>query len=394
MTVYVDDVNQAPVISGIPDISIDEDTQLFDALHLPDYASDAETPSNLLQYSILAVSDSDCGVSLGTDLNIDIQPVQEWNGVCDVTVEVSDGTFTGTDTFTVTVGSVADIPIITSSPIIDAQASVAYIYDVAAYDPDGDLLTYSLTTYPSGMTINDTTGLIQWLPNISHVGNALVRVEVSDGTYSADQLFVIVVLPPPSPIITINAQPSTGYAPMEVNFTSSINTSAAIVGYVWNFGDGESSTAVNATHIYTEPGTYTATLTVLDSNGETGVGAVIIRVYEPTGGSFRWTASSLNIYKMDAYNGDILHAGDTLKISINFENVRDLNLDNLKLTAAVPDMAIWHSIGPFRLKSGRDISQNLELEIPADAEPGLYDIRISITDDAVRKVKVRQIRII
>ncbi len=394
MTVYVDDVNQAPVISGIPDISIDEDTQLFDAVHLPDYASDAETPSNLLQYSIIGVSDANCGVSLGTDLNIDIQPVQDWNGACDVTVEVSDGTFTGTDIFTVTVGSVTDAPIITSSPIIDAQADVAYTYDVAAYDPDNDTLTYSLTTYPSGMTINSSTGLIQWLPNITHVGSNAVTVDVSDGTYTATQLFIITVLPPPSPMVTINAQPSTGYAPMEVNFTSSINTSATVVGYVWNFGDGNTPiTAENATNIYTEPGTYTATLTVLDSNGQTGTGAVIIRVYETNGGDFRWTTSSLNIYKLNAYNGDI-NPGDTIRISINFENVRDMKLDNLKVTAAVPDLAIWSSLGPFRLRPGKDMSTEIELEIPEYADAGLYDIRISLTDDAVRKVKVRQIRII
>jgi len=40
------------------------------------------------------------------------------------------------------------------------------------------------------------------------------------------------------------------------------------------------------------------------------------------------------------------------------------------------------------------MSTEIELEIPEYADAGLYDIRISLTDDAVRKVKVRQIRII
>lgn len=37
-----------------------------------------------------------------------------------------------------------------------------YEYDVDALDPDNDTLTYSLTTKPDGMTIDSTTGRIQW----------------------------------------------------------------------------------------------------------------------------------------------------------------------------------------------------------------------------------------
>ena len=47
-----------------------------------------------------------------------------------------------------------------------------------------------------------------------------------------------------------------------INNTNTANT--ANVSYVWNFGDGSSSTQVNPAHLYALPGTYTVTLTAQD----------------------------------------------------------------------------------------------------------------------------------
>ena len=37
--------------------------------------------------------------------------------------------------------------------------------------------------------------------------------------------------------------------------------------YLWNFGDGSTSTAVSPSHTYISQGTYYATLTTTDANG-------------------------------------------------------------------------------------------------------------------------------
>jgi len=55
-------------------------------------------------------------------------------------------------------------PVIESDPVTTAKEGVAYTYEVEATDPNGDTLTYSLTTSPPGMAINSTTGVISWTP--------------------------------------------------------------------------------------------------------------------------------------------------------------------------------------------------------------------------------------
>jgi hypothetical protein len=53
----------------------------------------------------------------------------------------------------------------------------SYIHHIKAADPDGDVLTYSLKVAPAGMTINSSTGLIQW--NILQDLNKKIPITVS-----------------------------------------------------------------------------------------------------------------------------------------------------------------------------------------------------------------------
>lgn len=55
-----------------------------------------------------------------------------------------------------------------------------YAYQVNATDPDGDPLTYSLKTAPSGMTIEKSTGLIKWSVPPDFKGKTEMKVIVSD----------------------------------------------------------------------------------------------------------------------------------------------------------------------------------------------------------------------
>lgn len=84
-----------------------------------------------------------------------------------------------------------EAPIIASVPITTATVGEAYVYDVEATDPNGDVLTYSLTVKPSRMTINSSAGKIIWFPGTT--GSYDVTVKVSDGKLSDTQSFTITI---------------------------------------------------------------------------------------------------------------------------------------------------------------------------------------------------------
>lgn len=56
-----------------------------------------------------------------------------------------------------------------------------YTCQVRATDPDNDTLTYSLKTSPQGMTINPSTGLVQWNVPSDFKGKASFTVSAADG---------------------------------------------------------------------------------------------------------------------------------------------------------------------------------------------------------------------
>jgi PKD repeat protein len=74
--------------------------------------------------------------------------------------------------------------------------------------------------------------------------------------------------PPSPPVADFSASPTSGVAPLDVNF-SDLST-GNITSWSWNFGDGYGATLRNPSHTYEFPGTYTVSLTV---SGESGSNA-------------------------------------------------------------------------------------------------------------------------
>ncbi len=84
------------------------------------------------------------------------------------------------------------VPVIYSSPVTSGATGTLYNYNADATDPNKNILSYSLSSAPQGMTINALTGLIGWSP--SEAGSFNVTVDVNDGKGgTAAQSFAIVV---------------------------------------------------------------------------------------------------------------------------------------------------------------------------------------------------------
>jgi PKD repeat protein len=84
-----------------------------------------------------------------------------------------------------------------------------------------------------------------------------------------------------NPQVLVSASPTSGFAPLTVQFTGiADHPQGDDITIEWNFGDGETSDELSPEHTYTEPGSYTATLTATDSDGETGSASVDIEAIE------------------------------------------------------------------------------------------------------------------
>ncbi len=83
-----------------------------------------------------------------------------------------------------------------------------------------------------------------------------------------------------SPIAAATASPTAGLVPLNVTFSSAgtYDPEGQALTYSWNFGDGGTSNQANPLHTYQIAGSYTATLTVTDTEGGSAFVSVPIAV--------------------------------------------------------------------------------------------------------------------
>ncbi len=116
-------------------------------------------------------------------------------------------------------------------------------------------------TYTAQLTVVDDSGT-------TNTATVAIVASSSDATTAST---------PPTAVISSST--ATGPAPLTVSLdgSGSTATNATITSYNWSFGDGSSATGATASHAYTSAGTYTATLTVIDSKGQSSqIGTPVI----------------------------------------------------------------------------------------------------------------------
>lgn len=74
------------------------------------------------------------------------------------------------------------------------------------------------------------------------------------------------------PVAVLQATPTSGFAPLRVQFdgSGSYDPDGRIVRFDWDFGDGVQTGGQKAAHTYHLPGSYRASLTVRDDLGPRG----------------------------------------------------------------------------------------------------------------------------
>lgn len=187
-----------------------------------------------------------------------------------------------------------------AQPILTAPGNKLTVVGTAvnqqmqATDPNGDLLAWSATGLPTGLSINAASGLISGTPTTPGVYSATVTV--SDGNtlpVSANFAWTI------NDVLTV--QPLSGTAVVAGTTVSLTAQSSGGLNpqYRWSFGDGSPDTSFSSspstTHLFSAPGRYLITVTARDDTGRQVTASYRQAVYAPLTAN-KPTASSSIIY--------------------------------------------------------------------------------------------------
>ncbi|WP_149980775.1 tandem-95 repeat protein [Pseudoalteromonas rhizosphaerae] len=176
ITVTVSSVNDVPVISGSPTVSVSEKIVYSFAPTATDTEGDNLTFSISNKPSWLGF-DSSTGLLSGTAGNSDV-------GVySNIVISVSDGMDTvSLPAFSLTVINVNDAPTIGGAPTLNVDQDTLYRFTPTASDIDGDSLTFSISNKPSWANFDSSTGQLSGTPSNDDVGvNNNIIISVSDG---------------------------------------------------------------------------------------------------------------------------------------------------------------------------------------------------------------------
>lgn len=176
-----------------------------------------------------------------------------------------------------------------------------------------DLCEYDTIILDNNSSIGGNDSIVQWNWNIAgdilteknpqysfgYAGDIAVSLKTISSNGCVDSLL---------DTLTVNAKPEAflfaneyaGCEPFNVLFTDSSNVeNDSIVTYVWQFGDGASSSGTNQiSYTYQNEGMYSVTLTVVSSAGcqKTVTYDSIIEVYPKPNGSFIATPTTTTIF--------------------------------------------------------------------------------------------------
>lgn len=89
-----------------------------------------------------------------------------------------------------------------------------------------------------------------------------IKLKVSN-SFCSDSIFKAVIIHPLAPTALFTGS-DTGCVPLPVSFT---NNSMFATSYLWDFGDGQTSTQENPNHTYAQSGLYTVTLIAYNNSG-------------------------------------------------------------------------------------------------------------------------------
>ncbi|MBI4440421.1 hypothetical protein HY638_05600, partial [Candidatus Woesearchaeota archaeon] len=245
----------------------------------------------------------------------------------------------------------------------------------SASDSDGDSLTFGFTAPLNAAGI--------WNTDFTDAGVYTTTISVSDGNGGSD-----------SQTVSITVMESGNHAPsLEVEDITGFASDLIEVKPVASDPDGDPITVTISEPVGNDgiwqttdadEGQYTVTVTA--SDGQLAVSrSITITLKEKK-------LNRLQISRIK-FDNEVLRPGEPLDAFVTVENDGSLTEKDLHVTMTIPDLGEYAKSRSFNLRAGSGTTQQVTLDIPPDADAGEYDVRIVISNDRNRRVKVRPITI-
>lgn len=141
-------------------------------------------------------------------------------------------------------------------------------------DPDGAIASYSWDfgdgTVASGAIVSHA---------YTRAGTYSVRLTVTDDDGASATSAMAVTVTSMPPVARIAApEPQLAGLPMAFDGVGSSDPDGSVVGYTWDFGDGQSADGAQVSHAYSAPGNYIVALTVVDNDGVSASATATVEV--------------------------------------------------------------------------------------------------------------------
>ncbi|EPM7939682.1 Ig-like domain-containing protein [Vibrio alginolyticus] len=249
-SITVNNVNDAPVISGSPATQVNEDSTYLFTPQVSDVDSQAFTFS-IVNKPSWASFDASTGTLSGTPDNGDVGKYQG------IVISVSDGlTTTMLNRFSIVVNNVNDAPMISGTPALTVNEGSTYRFALQASDVDSSSLSFSIRNKPSWATFDRATGLLSGTPENEHVGSTNnIVISVSDGELSTSLAAFSIT------VINVNDEP----------------------------------VAVNDTYVFTESNDGSYLLDVLSNDSDVDLDTLQLEWVKPTSGTATIVGSQIQL---------------------------------------------------------------------------------------------------
>ena len=199
-------------------------------------------------------------------------------------VVTDDKGATGTATQVITVAPKPNVLPTAVANVVSVAGTIPLTVNLSAAnstDSDGTIAGYAwdfgngtsatgVTTQVTYPTAGVFTVTLTVTDNQGGVGTQTLAIDVSTN-------------PNIAPTAALTTSATSGTAPLSVSFdgSGSADVDGTIVGYAWNFGNGQSGSGTTPSATYSIPGSYPVTLTVTDNRGATSVATTTIVVSKP-----------------------------------------------------------------------------------------------------------------